>query len=383
MGRRGLLVGAGIGGLTAAIALRRAGIETTIFEQGAELRRVQIGGGLMLWNNGMRALQEAGVAEPVEAIGTTLDELDFRSWRRGVLAKWPIDDITRKVGAPAVGVIRGDLHRTLTEALEDGVLRVGAPVVGLEQHAHGVTVRLADGSEEQGDFAVVADGRYSELRERVVGPDALRDPGVTVQFSIIDFEHELTPPGTVRNWWGPGIRFSCFRVGPEQRLYWFTIGRKQSGGAPPAEERRQALLERLRGWPEPIPALVAATGEPAVFALEPLYRKPVKRWSDGRITLLGDAAHPMTPGHRARHVPGARGRGRPGAMPRSRDGRSDCVPRLRASARAARCRTGQGIRANRRDHSLGAAASVCTAGSADEDRGRGPTLEAGGEGRDV
>ena len=112
-GRTVLVVGSGIGGLAVTIALQRAGINTLLFERVSELRKVQVGAGLLIENNAMLALQRLGMAEPVEAAGAIVDRAEHRAPNGKVLAVWPIADLSRRLRAPVVAVSRMALHRTL------------------------------------------------------------------------------------------------------------------------------------------------------------------------------------------------------------------------------------------------------------------------------
>src|SRR5438093_131533 len=175
--RRALIVGGGIGGLTAAIALRRAGIEAVVFEQAARLEDVQSGGGLLVWNNGMRALREIDLHEQAQAAAAVLDVTDFNSYRGKLLARWPIEQVERKLGVPTVGVVRGDLHRVLADALGNDAIRVGAHYEGHDADGAGVRVRFSDGREERADVLVGADGVRSTVRDDLLGRRDLRPPG--------------------------------------------------------------------------------------------------------------------------------------------------------------------------------------------------------------
>jgi len=161
---RVMIVGAGIGGVTAAVALRRNGLDVTVFERAGDLSRIQVGLGVLLWPNATRALQEAGLGERAEAAGALVEVMEWGSAQGESWASWPVGEEGRKLGAPAVGITRASLHAAISEALEDGVLELGAEYVGFEQDEGGVTARFADGREERGSVLVGADGIDSVVR---------------------------------------------------------------------------------------------------------------------------------------------------------------------------------------------------------------------------
>jgi 2-polyprenyl-6-methoxyphenol hydroxylase-like FAD-dependent oxidoreductase len=290
--RKALIVGAGIGGLTAALALREAGIDATVFEQAPRLQDVQAGGGLLVWNNGMRALREIGLNEQAEQSAAVLDVTTFNSYRGDVLATWPIEQVAQNLGVPTVGVVRGDLHRVLADALGEEPIRVGAHYESFTADNGGVTVRFSDGTEERGDLLVGADGVRSTVRVDLLGRADLRPPGYWGIQAVVDFEHPLARKGTFATYWGPGSRFAYHHVGGG-RLYWFAV--EDGEGTEPAAERIQIVRERLKSWPEPVPSIIAATPDDEIAVMDIADAKPVKRWGTGSATLLGDAAHPILP----------------------------------------------------------------------------------------
>ena len=146
------VAGAGIGGLTAAIALRQAGFEVLVFERAVELR--EIGAGLLLAANAQKALGKLGLAEEVGSLGTPASAAEVRSWRGEVLAGIPAGELEKRVGAASAAVHRTDLQVLLLREVGEGPLRLGAEVAGFEQDEVGVTVLFVDGSEERADLLV-------------------------------------------------------------------------------------------------------------------------------------------------------------------------------------------------------------------------------------
>jgi 2-polyprenyl-6-methoxyphenol hydroxylase-like FAD-dependent oxidoreductase len=290
--RKALIVGAGIGGLTAALALRRAGIDAVVFEQAPRLQDVQAGGGLLVWNNGMRALREIDLHDRAQAAAAVLDVTDFNSYRGKLLARWPIEQVEKDLGVPTVGVVRGDLHRVLAEALGEDAIHVGAHYESYEADGDGVTVRFSDGREERGDVLIGADGVRSAVRDDLLGHRDLRPPGYWGIQAVVEFEHPLARPGTFATYWGPGSRFAYHHVGGG-RLYWFAV-EDGEGDQTPAD-RIQVVRERLKSWPEPVPSIVGSTDDAEIAVMDIVDAKPVKRWGTGPATLLGDAAHPILP----------------------------------------------------------------------------------------
>ena len=292
-----IVAGAGIGGLTAAIALRRAGLEVSVFERAAELG--EVGAGLLLAANAQKALAKLGLANAVARLGTPASAGEVRSWRGEVLASIPAAELEKKVGSPSAAVHRADLQALLVGEVEERTLCLGAEVEGFEQYQSGVTVSLAGGSQEQADILVGADGLRSRVRAGLFGPEQPRYAGYTAWRAVVEPKEELLPWGTGFESWGRGVRFGCAHIG-DGRVYWFATANAPEGekdGPPGSPAGAKAKLLRLfSGWHRPVADLVQAAEEDTILRTDIYDREPLgERWGEGRTTLLGDAAHPMTP----------------------------------------------------------------------------------------
>lgn len=283
-----IIVGAGIGGLAAAIGLRRAGIAVAVYEQAARLG--EVGAGITLWPNAVKALRQLGLGEAIRAIGVLEGQGGIRTAGGRLLASGAARDLEREFGAPTLAMHRADLHATLLGALGGDYVRLGARCLGFEQGAQGVTVRFADGSSDAADLLVGADGLRSAVRAQLHGPQPPRYAGYTAWRAVVPFEHAQLLPGES---WGAGARFGQVPLG-DGRVYWFATKNTPPGGRSAAGERAE-LLRLFGGWHAPIPALIAATPEADILRHDLFDRPPLGRWGAGRVTLLGDAAHPMTP----------------------------------------------------------------------------------------
>jgi 2-polyprenyl-6-methoxyphenol hydroxylase-like FAD-dependent oxidoreductase len=293
MANRAIIIGGGVGGLTAAIALRKAGIDHAVFERRGDLSDLQVGTGLNLWPNAIRALRELGLDKEVEAAGSQLERFEQRSWRGSLLASWAIGDIGRSVGAPTVSISRPDLHRVLTNALGEGALTVGANFTGFTQDGDGVSATFEDGHEGRADFLIGADGINSATRAQLRGRQKPVYAGYTAWRGVAEITDEAAPKGVFTLYWGRGLRFGYYHVGGE-RIYWFGIANAPEGGQDGPGGRKQDILDRFGAWMHPIRRLVEAADEAVIQRTDIADRDPIESWGEGRVTLLGDAAHPMT-----------------------------------------------------------------------------------------
>lgn len=285
------IAGGGIGGLTLAYALRRAGVRVTVFERAPELRPV--GAGITVQPNAMLALRPLGLDEAVAAQGAIAGESLILDARGRTLQELPMDRLERELGAPMVCLHRARLQEVLLEAAGPDVVRTGCAVVGYQDRGERVSVKLSNGEQVEADLLVGADGLHSTVRTQLLGPQPLRYSGYTSWRGICR-DPALTSIERTTESWGVGARFGIVTIGHGE-LYWFATANAPEGQDDPKGRVREKLLERFGDWHEPIPAIIEATAESEILRTDILDRRPVPRWSAGRVVLLGDAAHPMTP----------------------------------------------------------------------------------------
>jgi 2-polyprenyl-6-methoxyphenol hydroxylase-like FAD-dependent oxidoreductase len=287
---RAVVIGAGVGGLTAAIALDRIGVEVEVFERQADTASLGEGGGMVIWHNALRALRSIDI--DLDGIGAPIEQMDWRSPRGEPLGSWPVLEMNEEFGERLRGLTRAALHPRLLAAVPDGVLRTGAEYVGYSEDGKEVVVSFADGRESRGDVLIAADGLASAVRRQVRGDELPRYCGYVIDFGVVGLDHPALRG--FREFDGRGTRFIHFPVG-EGRWYWACIYNRSSRGGRAAAAPKAELLERCRGWPAPVEALIEGTAPDEMHGRDGADRKPVDRWGRGRVTLLGDAAHPMTP----------------------------------------------------------------------------------------
>jgi 2-polyprenyl-6-methoxyphenol hydroxylase-like FAD-dependent oxidoreductase len=289
-----LVAGAGLGGLTAAIALRQSGAEVTVLERAQDLSTVQVGGGIHLWPNGLRPLAALGLLDRVrEMVGPSgvMSAAEFRTWRDRRIVGFSLAE--EEYGLPSLAVVRRDLHALLADALGADSIRTGAAVEGFDEDADAVTVRVAGGGVERCSALVGADGLQSSVRRIQLADGDPRYKGYTTWAAIADFDHPAVLPGMFRVYFGPGLRFVYYPV-RRGRVYWEVIKGTPAGGRDPEKDRAAAVAEFFPEWPRPIVELIQATPDAAITRSDVYDRPPAQRWSSQRVTLLGDAAHPMT-----------------------------------------------------------------------------------------
>ncbi len=283
---KAIIIGGGIGGLAAAVALQQIGHEVEVYERAPALR--EVGAGIGLWANGLRVLERLeipgyrGCSVAVEeTLVRTTSGARLSGVRRSEL-NLAHDDLVRFFH-------RSELLDCLEDALSGTVLRLGKECTGYTEAHDNVAVRFSGGSLARGTYLVGADGIHSVIRGQLHKQRSPRYAGYTAWRSVIPFQ------GNPRagEYWGHGARFGIFPL-TRNRIYWFATHTAPRNQRAPFGERAQ-LMEIFGQWHPGISALIESTDEEEILRNDVVDREPINTWGRGLTTLLGDAAHPMTP----------------------------------------------------------------------------------------
>ena len=291
------IVGAGLGGLTAASTLRQAGFDVQVYEQAARFTR--LGAGIQMMPNSMKVLRRIGVEAQVRSTSFEPYSHLNRQWDTGeVMRELPMPESL--FDAPYLCMHRGDLHEALAAALPGEIVHRGKTLVGLDERLGRVTLSFDDGSRAEADAVVGADGVHSIVREIIVGPDAPIHKGRIAYRAVFPSAlmggHDVGRSRT--KWWGSDRHIVIYYTRRDRSEVYFVtsvpepaewLTRESWSATGDVNELRRAY----GGFHPDVRAVLDAC--PVCHKWAILEREPLLRWSDGRVVLLGDACHPMTP----------------------------------------------------------------------------------------
>jgi salicylate hydroxylase len=291
------IIGGGIGGLTAAQALLRRGFEVSVYEAAPELK--EIGAGVALGPNAMKALRSLELEDAVREVAWESEYQFLRNWRTGrVIQKTPRRGVLlERYGATGCSVHRADLLDVLGACLPKRVIHLGTRCMSVETAGDVAVARFTDGSEVEADVVVGADGIHSAVRASLFGPDAPRFTGkicwrCLVPVDAIPGGLSSTDNGT---WLGPhgAVVVYLVRRGELVNVVAHYDDDSWTEESWIREAPREEVIENYRGWHDSLHRIFSASEKHYKWALYD--RDPLPQWTNGRVTILGDAAHPMLP----------------------------------------------------------------------------------------
>jgi salicylate hydroxylase len=285
------IVGGGIGGVAACLALRRRGIDADVYEQAPALK--EVGAGVALHPNGVRMLGRLGLADEVKRHGARWLDPQFRRFDGSLIAPWWPPGEGERI--EIYGMHRADLLQMLLERVPPEAIHPGHRCVSFAQDERAATLIFENGATIAADVVVGADGIHSTLQQHVTPPSPPLPSGSVAYRGIIDAQSVGWPAGQMRNWLGPGKHFLTFPVRANTLLNYvgFVASGQLTRESWSAPGDPEALRREFAGWDPCVEEILEQVRGCFWWGLYD--REPLSSWTRGRLTLLGDAAHPMLP----------------------------------------------------------------------------------------
>jgi salicylate hydroxylase len=291
------IIGGGIGGLTAALSLLQAGFDVRVYEQAKALG--EVGAGINIGPNASRILLRLGIADDLERTGVRPVTFDQRRWDNGrFLLRSPLgEQVEAAFGAPYYTLHRSDLHRALAGAIPAGCVHLAHRFTHLEDCGDHVEAHFDNAASISADALIGADGIHSRVRHALFGPEKPHFTGCVAHRGLVPSDRltHLDLEFTTQIWMGPGRHFVHYFVSAGTLVNFVAITEEHSWLRESWVDRGEVadVLAAFRGWHNQVLSIAGSADETYKWGL--FDRAPLSRWSLGRVSLLGDACHPMLP----------------------------------------------------------------------------------------
>ncbi|AUC07901.1 MULTISPECIES: FAD-dependent urate hydroxylase HpxO [Acinetobacter] len=288
------IIGAGMGGLTTGIALKKFGHRVTIYEQAEQI--LPVGAAISLWSNGVKCLNYLGLTEQVAKLGGQMNDLAYIDGLNGeVMTQFSLAPLIEEVGQRPYPVSRAELQNMLMDAFGRQDIQLGKKMMSIEDKGQHVEIGFQDGSTVSAALLIGADGTHSMTRQYVLGKQVERRYAGYVNWNgLVEISEDLAPAQQWTTFVGEGKRASLMPVA-EHRFYFFFDVPLPAGLENQHSEYKILLKQYFSGWCSQVQCLIDSIDEQKTNRVEIHDIEPFNQFYKGRVVILGDAAHSTTP----------------------------------------------------------------------------------------
>lgn len=280
------IIGGGIGGLTTALALKKAGVNFKLYEAAPEIKAV--GAGIIMANNALQVFRKLGIHEKIYAKGNRIDAMDITKGNFSPLSSVRLDVFVEKYGLQNHAIHRADLHTILVEAVGEEHIEINRRLTDIQKKENGYQLSFEEGTEETADFIIGADGIRSVVRQKLYDENEYRNSGQLCWRGVVEFDLPSEYQHRLIEAWSGGKRFGFVRIS-EKKVYWYLLINDNLGDL---DADHHVFTKGFHPIAE---QLVWATPQEKVIKAKLYDVKPIRIWQKENTCLVGDAAHAMTP----------------------------------------------------------------------------------------
>jgi len=292
--RKGIIIGAGIGGLTTAIALAKKGIGAVVYEQADAIK--EVGAGIWVAPNGLKVYEKLGIVEDIMSAGRMLEKISVVDLNCKPMSTVDGAKVRSKHKYSTLAIHRAALQKIIASHIPEGGIVLNKKFKSYRQTEESITAEFEDGTTAEADFLINATGIKSIARERIEPSSTLRYSGQTCWRYVTDFDLPTASEKEMYEIWGneKGLRAAYSKISDAQ-VYGYITNFQPAGGADNSQTIKADLLKLCADFPAIVKDLIESCDENAIIRTDLFDFKPISHWTDGKLALIGDAAHATTP----------------------------------------------------------------------------------------